>query len=423
MKIVPRIIATFFLLSSPLVTQAENAFTIGGYFKNFSIALVPSEIKNSLPHFSIDTPLGLVNNRLRLNLSASANPAFAFTFAYDLTPRFQDTALLAQPALMTGTIPFQYRATDLRARLYPARDENFKSFGVFQNLDRAVLTIKTGRADLDIGRQAIAWGSARVINPTDVIAPFTFEELDTEDRVGVDAIRLRMPFGFMGEFDTGIIYGNNYKLKNSAWYLRSKFYLAKTDVSLILVDFQENLLVGIDLARSIGGAGTWCEAAYVVANGFKKFEIDQLANYFRSTLGVDYNFNGKTYGFFEYHFSSAGASQPEDYFSIFANPAIARGGIYLMGRHYLIPGITYQLTSLVNASGQIIINPGDRSFFAAPQIEYNISENIYLSAGVFLSFGSQPELRLGSSLLPVVTFRSEFGSYPDMYFTSFRFYF
>jgi len=411
------------LLLLASTVRAENPISIYGYYKNFSVAIVPPDIKELSSLYANDSPLGLVNNRLRLNLSARLSQFFSCTLAYDLSTRIQDSSFFEQQLFITEINPYQYRVTDINSLVYPSNTEKIKSFGLFQNLDRFFLTIKTGWADLDIGRQAIAWGSARVMNPTDVVAPFTFEELDTEDRIGVDAARLRIPMGFMGEFDTGIIFGKDFKLNKSAWYLRNKFYIAKTDISLLLVDFQENLLAGIDLARSIGGAGGWCEAACVIANGFQRLRNDQPTNYVRATIGADYNFSGKTYGFIEYHFSSAGAAKPELYLDIFNNSTISHGGIYLMGRHYLIPGVTYQITPLIIVTGQALINLWDKSLFAAPQIEYNISENIYLSVGFFLSHGSQPELRIDSDLVPALALQSEFGSYPDIFYTSFRIYF
>ncbi|MBN1895562.1 hypothetical protein JW906_13775 [bacterium] len=413
----------FLLFSALPGMAAEGPTTLGGYYKNFSVVLVPPGVRNAASPYAGDSPLGLVNNRLRLHVSTAFKQILSFALAYDLSPRIQDPSLFDQPAFIADINPYHYRATDLHSRLYPSKKEDTESFGLFQNLDRAFLTLKTGWADLDIGRQAIAWGSARAVNPTDVIAPFTFEDLDTEDRIGVDAVRLRIPMGFMGELDAGAVFGKDFQYPNSAWYLRGKFYFAKTDMSLLLVDFQENMLAGIDLARSIGGAGGWCEAAYVIADGFRRLRIDQPTNYFRATVGVDYHLNDQTYGFIEYHFNGAGGVQPEHYLDIFNNPAISRGCIYLMGRHYLIPGATCQLTPLTVASGQILINLGDRSLFAAPQVEYNISENIYLSAGVYWSLGGRPEYRSESGLPPVMTLQSEFGVYPDMFYSSFRIYF
>ncbi|MBN1153697.1 hypothetical protein JXB12_02110, partial [candidate division KSB1 bacterium] len=278
-------------------------------------------------------------------------------------------------------------------------------------------------ADIYIGRQAIAWGSARTINPTDIVAPFTFEELDTEERIGVDALRVRIPMGFMGEIDLGYVAGNDFEMDQSAMFARSKFYIVKTDVSLLLLRFREHLLAGFDLTRAIGGAGFWLESAYVMSEAFADTDFNNSDNYFRATVGMDYNFSGKTYGYLEYHFNGAGESRPEHYLDIYNKPAVAQGSVYLMGRHYLIPGLTYQISPLVTLTGQTLLNIEDRSMFLTPQVEYNIAENIYISGGIMLSIGEKPAYAIRTGFLPGLSLNSEFGSYPDMYFGAFRVYF
>ncbi|RQW06189.1 hypothetical protein EH222_09145, partial [candidate division KSB1 bacterium] len=264
-----------------LAAMGASPVGLSGYYKNFTVAIVPPGVQDAPSLYSSESPLGLVNNRLRLNLSARLHQRFSFTAAYDLSPRIQDPSLFQGQIFITGLDPFHYRVADLPSRLYPAEQKDVRSFVLLQNLDRAFFTFKTGWADLDIGRQAIAWGSARVINPTDIIAPFSFEELDIEDRIGVDAVRLRVPLGFMAELDGGVVFGQDFSWPESACYLRGKFYFAGTDVSLLLIDFQQNLLVGLDLARSIGGAGVWCEAAGVIADGSQRPHIEQATNYVR----------------------------------------------------------------------------------------------------------------------------------------------
>ena len=88
-----------------------------------------------------------------------------------------------------------------------------------------------------------------------------------------------------------------------------------------------------------------------------------------------------------------------------------------MGVHYLAPGFSYQLTPLVSSSSQVLFNLSDLSIWVGPQVEYNIAEDIYLSAGGFLSIGEPLE----NGETP--EFHSEFGSYPNVIFTSFRAYF
>lgn len=403
--------------------QAESPFSVSGYYKNFSVVLKPSGAAGLSSSILNYPAMGMVNNRVRMNMFYDVSDRYSVNIAYDISPRIQDQALFNQDILFTGIDPFQYRFDDLDSRLYPAKGKRIRSFAIFQNLDRAFLKARFNFADFYLGRQAIAWGSARVVNPTDIIAPYTFEELDTEDRIGVDAVRMRIPIGFMGEIDFGYVGGKDFEFENSAMFVRGKYYLAKTDVSLLLVEFRENVLAGLDISRAIGGAGFWLESAVVFDNAWNDFDIQKESNYLRATIGMDYSFSGKTYGFLEYHFSSAGSGQPQNYLGIFEESSVSHGAVYLMGEHYLIPGLTYQITPLITLTGQSLFNVNDQSIFITPQVEYNIAENIYISGGAFISIGQRPEVRILGGSIPTLSFHSEFGGYPDMYFTSFRIYF
>jgi hypothetical protein len=187
-----------------------------------------------------------------------------------------------------------------------------------------------------------------------------------------------------------------------------------------MMDFRENLLAGIDLAGAIGGAGFWIESAYVFTDALSGRDTGRNGNYFRSSTGIDYSFGSKSYAFLEYHFNGAGAALPRDYPGRFLTPAYTEGSVYLMGRHYVIPGFTYQLTPLIVLTGQSLINVADPSFFVTPQVEYNVASNIYVGGGSFIGIGRRPVAAQGES--PLVL-RSEFGGYPNIYFGSFRYYF
>jgi hypothetical protein len=370
-----------------------------------------------------DRLMGLVNNRLRLHTAVDLSHRLHLSAAYALSPRVQDPVLFNEDIFLVSVDAYGYRAVDLNNRMYPQEKEGTESFAVYQNLDRMVLSIDTGPADIYIGRQAIAWGSARAINPTDIIAPFALQELDKEERVGVDAVRVRIPWGFMGEVDTGYVFGKDVLFKNSAFFLRVKNYIKKNDVSLILLGFRRNLLLGLDLARSIGGAGFWMEGGYVIADFFMKRKSGEANDYFRLSTGLDYSFSGKTYGFIEYHFNGGGAGPPKDYLINLSNLALSEGAVFLLGKHYLIPGINYQITPLIVLSAEVLLNLSDGSFFTAPVVEYNLSQNVYISAGGFLGFGKKPEPVQNSSLPQLIILRSEFGSYSNAFYTSFRVYF
>ena len=242
-----------------------------------------------------------------------------------------------------------------------------------------------------------------------MIAPFTYSELDTEDRTGVDAVRVRVPIGALGEFDAGYVFGRDFAADRSAFFVRSQFNAAETDLSPLLIRFREQLLVGIDVARGIGRIGAWIEGVRVFT-----MERAEISDYFRVSTGMDYSFGGETYGFIEYHFNGAGVRDPEDYVSNLDRPAYRDAAVYLMGTHYFALGTTHLLTPLVALSGQFLANVADPSFFFAPAIEYNIAQDIYLSSGAFIGIGDRPKSE---------HFQSEFGGYSNILFFSFRIYY
>lgn len=387
--------------------------SLAGYIKSYLFVYRPVSAVGPQSVTELST------NRVRLNLIYRHQNRISMNVAYDFVPRFQSEVLQSNSPLPGQINPFTYRISDLKKILYPAGTRDLHNFALGQNLDRASVAFHTRQADITIGRQAIAWGSARAINPTDVLAPFPFEALDTEDRIGIDAVRAQIPLGTLSELDAGFIFGKGLKFANDAFYGRTKFNLRKTDISLLFMGFRENALMGFDLARSIGGAGFWLESACVFPDAFDD-ELERSEAYFRISTGMDYSFSQKTYSFVEYHFNGAGASLAGDYAKSLANPAYTEGSDYLLGRHYLIPGTSYQLTPLIALTGQALINMTDRSLYLTPQAEYNIASNLYIGAGAFIAIGRRPSQSINST---GPALRSEFGSYPSFYFGSIRYYF
>ncbi len=380
-----------------LLPQAVTAAQLSGFYKGFAIAF-------DSPQAGVPVK-GMVSNRLRHNLANSFSEYMSFDLAYDFILRIQDE----NRAEVLTIDPHDYRVADLDSPIYPD-DNEFSRVGVFQNLDRANVIVRLSFADVIVGRQAIAWGSARVVNPTDVIAPFTYGELDTEDRPGVDAVRVRVPIGALSEVDVGYVFGRDFAVDRSAFFARGQFNVAETDVSPLFVRFREQLLVGIDVARGIGNVGAWIEGSRVFTMG----RDVAISDYFRISAGADYSFGGETYGFIEYHFNGAGVRDPEDYL-VNLNRSIYRdAAVYLMGAHYFALGATHQFTPLVALSGQFLANVTDPSFFFAPAIEYNIEQDFYLSAGAFIGIGDRPQGEY---------FQSEFGGYSNILFLSFRIYY
>lgn len=390
-------------------------FSLNGYTKNFFTAyqIQDNELARLLGISDVKI-LGAVNQRIRFRAFYRPVNWFNVETAYDLSFRVQDSLLYSDIFLFGIIDPSQYRYKDLDRKIYPGVDTPQGSFGVLQNLDRLVFTVNVPYFDIYAGRQSVAWGSSRVINPTDVIAPFTFDELDKEERIGVDALRLRAPLGMLSELDLGYVLGKDGKIENSAFFTRLKFYQYSSDISLMMVGFRENLLAGLDIARSFGGAGSWLELAYVWTDALKRSGTKINQNYFRGSFGMDYSFSEESYAFFEYHFNGAGESNPQNYLKNFTKIAYLEGSVYLWSVHYLNPGLVYQITPLLTGTVQNLINLLDPSIYLALNLEYSIAQDIYMAAGAFIGFGKT---------INNFRYQSEFGGYPSTYFTSLRFYF
>ncbi len=386
---------------TPVVCAQGEALRIGGYLKSFFTALdrpTPGEETEVAARLSV-----------RLNLSWQPNDWFSALAAYGLSPQARSGESGLQASHLPKPGPLSYRLRDWRARFYPSPRDTVSSFSLFNNLDRALVSIYWEDADITVGRQPVAFGSARRLNPSDVIAPFTYEAIDKEERTGVDAFRIRGRPGGALEVDAGWVFGRNFKTAESAGFLRTGFYVKSTDLWALAMVFRKKLLFGLDLSRSIGGAGSWVEAAYTLA------AEAEGGDYLRLSAGLDHYLFQGTYGFVEYHFNGAGSGEPQTYFSLLNDFAHSEGAVFLFARHYLALGIHREVTPLVVIATEALINLNDRSVLFAPSLERSLSEDLSLRCGAFV--------KLGAGLERALEARSEFGRYPNLVFVSIQAYF
>lgn len=386
----------FLLFAATAVATEAGTSGYSGYFRNF-VTFTDYEGGTSLEAFS----------GMRIRLTTSPSDLLSLDAAYELTPVVRDN-----PPPFSGTPLLSsrsYRAYDIEEVLYPDDEENGSRFLIFQNLDRAFISLSLKQADIYIGRQPVAFGSARVINPTDVIAPFTYTALVKDERTGVDALRVKTPLGWMGEVDLGVVFGDKFKREESAAFIRSKVYFLKTDVTAMVMYFKENYLAGLSMARSIGDAGSWLEAAYVFSGE------DSSEDYSRLSAGLDYSFTDKIYSYIEYHYNGAGDSDPHQYFRHIGETAYTDGAVYLLARHYIAPGFNWQLTPLLTFNGQALINLNDGSFLVSPLFSYSLADEVTMEIGAFVGIGKSSDT--------VLQPESEFGLYSDVYFASVNIYY
>lgn len=367
-----------------MLMASVEAIEWSGYSKGFFIHVAPNTIGRS------DT---IVDGNVRIKGVCHPCEKMRVEVAYQLDGIVRDSRPLpASP--VTRPVPQQYRVEDLDPNLVESDGDLF----LIQNLDRALITCSGDCADVNIGRQAIAFGSARIINPTDIITPFTFNTLDQEERIGVDAVRVTIPTGDLSEIDGGFIAGRHLSFRQNAVFLRRRIHVCESDINFLVIYFRENTLLGFDIERPLGQAGFWLEAAYTFAHSFQTGI--RASNYGRLSTGVDYRFSDKLYGMLEYHYSSAGTRDPSHYATNVAQVAYTQGAVYLLGRHYLSPGMTYEITPLWLFSAHTMINVRDPSAYTTLILEHNFKEDLYFDWGLFFGAGRPPtEFKLYANLL------------------------
>lgn len=410
-------------LSVELSAQSTVKGSMHGSYKSFSRGLYDAYYQGDL--------YGLSDNKLRLDTALHMGQSLSLNLNYILTPLIGSSNELSQtPANGLAGGESGYRIYEPDRRLYPLHDADVENAALFHNIDRANAALYLPFGDLYIGRQAISWGSARVLNPTDIIAPYSFNSFDTEDKPGVDALRLRVPIGMMNEADIAYVAGEDFDAAESAFFIRSKLYLAQTDVSLLAMDFKENLLTGIDLSRSIGGAGAWLETASVIPEVFSTEGPDTKGRYLRLSAGADYNFSSHFYGYTEYHYNGVGESEAAAYptqSDILSAPdthtAYSEGSVYLLGRHYLSLGGTYTPMPLLPVSGLAMLNLVDLSFSVSLSFEYNFKEGVYVVGGLSLGVGDAPETEGSATGIRITEYNSEFGAAPALFYSGVKIYF
>ena len=376
--------------------SADVSFS--GYAKSFAIA--QDKINN--PFFSTDT-IFQSQNSARLMLERFGDRA-VWQMHYEVSP-VMISRRFGFDIPSFNIVGDSYRLTDIESSL---SSDDAKT-QIYQNLDRFNVQLMLEKGDLTIGRQAISFGSARIINPTDVFLPFDVQTFNTEYRTGVDAIRYQRTMGELGEFDIGIVLGDGADQETSGAFLQLRGNANGKDLNLVLIEYAEQTLVGAGLEMALWDFGFWLEAASV--NGEEDFV--------RASLGLDYAFTEFTFAQIEYHYNGAGSKDPSDYIDLTGTQPYQRGGVFLFGEHYLIPSVSVQLSPLwvVNALG--IINLSDDSAFYSLSAAFNVAENFYMDFGFYHFSGD--DLDISPSGLP--TLESEYGASPDIFYTSIRYYF
>jgi hypothetical protein len=280
---------------------------------------------------------------------------------------------------------------------------------VWHDVDRLALTLYSGFADITTGRQAITWGISNLYPVADLWAQFSPFELDTEEKPGIDAVRiLTYP---TGKLELDAVVADRGSSRNLSAGIRANLSLPWADVYAGGGKFWREAIGLIGISAPI-------DTYKIRAEGALPYHLDEKGfGLPRVTVGVD-RLGGETMLSLEYNFNGIGATNSEEYLNVLEDPRFAQGETYFLGRHNVggvaswTPG--NDRLSLVLSS---LLNLQDPSGALVPNLTYDVGQATRISAGALVSFGDTP------LFFPEPALRSEFGAYGDFVYTMLSVYF
>lgn len=382
-----------FLALILLTTGPASAASLraGGYLKSLDL------YTQSSPQVAL--PAGAISsNRLRLDLTGTAIADTGFEFSAENRLLYTSSA---------GLLP--HSATSINRTL--DLEKTWNEEGRFQDrlfVDRLNLKGSVAGIDLTVGRQAIGFGRIVLFSPLDVIAPFPPDALDTDVRPGVDALRAVHYFGLGGQVGAVAVFGN--RQRNNSYLGTFSTNVDGIDLLAISGWLRGRPMGGLGLAGSLAGVGLKGEIALYGGRDVgtpggdlhHTFAVGALEGWYRFANGLEL--------LTEYLYNGPGVEDPKRYPEVAASAPLQEGLTYLLGRHYLLAGPSYEVHPLVTLEGLLIWNLTDDSFLLRPLADISLSDNLTLQLFWAWSQGRKPQSLPGQ---PAPLPRSEFGSLGD----------
>ena len=302
------------------------------------------------------------------------------------------------------------RSVDLETTLV-----NREHVAMRHDIDRLSLTRYGGAIDLTLGRQAITWGISSLFPVADLWTRFSPFELDTEEKPGVDALRI-LAYPVKGLEVDGVI-ADAGTLDDLGVGVRATLVLPDADVYAGLAKFWRKVLLLAGGAWVLEDVSLRAEVAAPWALSGDSLQLPRVtlgADWIRSDLIV----SG------EIHYNGLGAEDAEGYDELLASPEFLRGESYFLGRWYVGALVSYQRSERLSFSLTAVVNANDPAALLTPVFAYDLGQSARITAGVLAGLGETPgETMLGSGSLAGTLIPSEFGAYADLWFTRVSVYF
>jgi hypothetical protein len=256
-------------------------------------------------------------------------------------------------------------------------------------IDRLSVSYASQNFVLKLGRQAVTWGSGMVFRPSDIIAPFAPNAVDTAYKPGVEMAYAQVLFDNGNDLEAVFVprravAGGALAWDQSTLALRSTLLLGELDGTVLLARDYGDTLLNLGLGGPVGNAAWNVELGqWALADGSTPLNI--LANISNSgTLG-DMNI---TY-FAEYFHNGFGVdtATPLNALPTALTTRLATGQLFNTGRDFLAVGAQLGVSAAVTISPGLIASLNDGSLLATVQAGVSLSDKLDISFNASSGFG------------------------------------
>jgi hypothetical protein len=390
---------TVLLLLVLLVTTSARAVGFAGRFK---LDVNRYDAGTDSPEAAVGYQIGSdLTAQLRLELNQGFGP-WDIDAAWELEARYGSA--VKREAAVAAAFPSSNISAD--ENNYWDLDDDLvdsNSILISQGLDRLSLGYTQPDYVVRVGRQALTWGAGLVFHPMDLMNPFEPVANDTAYKRGADMaygqwllpdgsdIQLALvPHKQRGATDPDADKGT--------YALYGNLVGASLQWNLLLAHDRADTVLGIGASGSLGGAVWNLELIPTrLHNGTTK--TSALVNITRSGTLLNRNINS----FAEYYHNGFG--EPDSGYSVTQlSPdllaRLQRGQQFVTARDYLALGTTWEGTPLLQLIPTLIFNLRDQSALFDTQINWSLSDNTALKAGLRLPVGARGTEFGGLELVP-----------------------
>ncbi len=354
------VVWTVVLLSALSDTVSAQALPLSGYMQTIPLA---GTAHGQLSEF----------NRVRVSSEPVAGP-FALGLAYEHVLTFRRLARLLEFNL--GAVPGGGEWLELQWTI-AERDHV-----VWQHrFDRLYVGWENEHLEISVGRQAVSWGTALFLTPSDPFTPFNPVDPFREFRAGVDAVRLRLYPSALSEIDLVVRPTRSRVGEEPTVLVRGLTTARNWELS-----GWGGIVYG-DPAGAFAAAGSlrgWAVRGEAV--------LRQLGDrvVFRGVLGLDRQLQIGRRDLtlaVEYQRDGLGAAVVDAYSATLESATFLRGEHQVLGRDETVVQVSYQLHPLWSLSGLSLWNLNDLSATLGTSVDYSAGNDTAVTTGAFLGLG------------------------------------